>query len=447
MMGTTVARAATDFGELSARLAATGDVSVRGRLRSAVGLAIEAELPGARIGQLVRIERGTGAPLLAEVAGFREQGAILLPLGDAAGLSASDAVVSETTTLGIEVGDHLLGRVLDGLGSPIDGAGALRPSARATRMPLRGASVPAMQRPPITRPLSLGVRAIDALCTVGEGQRIGLFAGAGVGKSTLLSQIARHTDADVVVACLVGERGRELRQFIDDGLLAGGRPAVVVCAQSDEPPLLRVKSAQLATAIAEGYRAQGKRVLLLMDSLTRYARALREVALSLGELPARRGYPASVFAALPQLLERAGTSADGSITAVYSVLVEGDALDEPIGDELRGLLDGHVVLGRALAERNHYPAIDVLASLSRLMPTVAQPQHIAAAGKLRELLATYEDNRDLVTLGAYSRGGNAALDTAIVHIDAIERFLRQPRDERPSFESTLDTLTRITNQL
>jgi len=294
-----------------------------------------------------------------------------------------------------------------------------------------------LRRAPITRPLPLGVRAVDALLTVGEGQRLGLFAGSGVGKSTLLGQIARQTEADVAVIALVGERGREVGEFLDGALGPVGRArSVVVCATSDAPSLVRLRSAFVATAIAEWFRAQGKRVLFMLDSLTRVARAQREVGLAAGEPPARQGYPPSVFALLPRLLERTGTDERGSITALYTVLVAGGDMDEPIADEVRGILDGHVVLSRELAARGHWPAIDVLASLSRLMTAVAEAPHRAAAARLREWLAAHERHRDLIVLGAYEGGSDAATDAALARWDALMAFLRQTTEEAAPFAET-----------
>jgi type III secretion protein N (ATPase) len=298
-----------------------------------------------------------------------------------------------------------------------------------------------MTRPRIERPLVLGVRALDGLLTVGEGQRVGLFAGSGVGKSTLMGQIARQAEADVFVVCLIGERGREVREFLEDSLGDEGRArGVVVCATSDAPALVRLKSAHVATTIAEHFRDEGKRVLLLMDSVTRFARAGREVGLAAGEPPARRGYPPSVFAALPGLLERSGTNERGSITAFYTVLVEGGDMEEPIADEVRGILDGHVILDRELGARGRWPAIDVLRSLSRVMDAVSTAEHRELARQLRELLATYESKRDLIALGAYAKGSDARIDAAIARIDRIEGFLRQRRDENVSLPDTLAAL-------
>jgi FliI/YscN family ATPase len=337
--------------------------------------------------------------------------------------------------------EALLGRVLDGLGQPIDGGPPIEGDARE----VHGRAPSPLSRPRIERVLPTGVRALDAFATLGEGQRMGLFAGAGVGKSRLLGQIARGADCDVFVVCLVGERGRELSDFLHDALGEDGlRRGVVLCATSDSPPLVRMRCPLVATAIAEGFRDQGKRVLLLMDSVTRFARAARDVALAAGESPARRGYPPSVFAQLPALLVRAGTSERGSITGVYSVLVEGDDLDEPIADELRGLLDGHVVLSRALAQRGHFPAVDVPRSLSRLADRLVAPEHARAAATVRGHLSLYEQKRDLIALGAYQKGVDLRLDTALARIDSIEAFLRQTSDERVELAETVLQLQQLT---
>jgi type III secretion protein N (ATPase) len=434
-----------DLERLADTLAGTDAVSVQGRVRSIVGLAIEADVPGVRLGELVEIEREGHAPLLAEVVGFRDHGATLLPFGHAAGLGADDVVRPTGEVLEVVVGDALLGRVLDGLGRPLDGG----PPLQGERVPVHRAPPRALERPRIERPFVTGVRAIDGLLTLGEGQRIGVFAGSGVGKSTLLGQIARQAEADVFVVCLVGERGRELREFLDDALgVEGLARGVVVCATADEPPLVRMKSPLVATAIAEGFRAQGKRVLLLIDSVTRFARAARDVALSAGEAPVRRGYPSSVLAALPELCERAGTSPHASghaaITALYTVLVEGDDhVEDPVADELRGVLDGHIVLRRELASRGHFPAIDVPQSLSRLMPRIAQRQHASIAQAVRAHIATYEQKRDLVTLGAYAAGSDKRLDAALARIEAIEGYLRQHAQERSSMHDAVERLGKL----
>ena len=428
------------LGKLKSALAALDPVRVRGAVREVVGLSIRAAIPGVRVGELCEIERRGAPPLRAEVVGFHLDLATLMPLGTTESVGPDDPVTPLGRGLSVTIGDGVLGRVLDGLGEPIDGGAPLSGAAFAVN---RQPPSP-MSRPRITRPLALGVRALDALLTVGEGQRIGLFAGSGVGKSTLLGQIARQASADVFVVCLIGERGREVVEFLEDALGESGRArGVVVCATSDAPALVRLRSAYVATAIAEHFRDEGKRVLLLMDSVTRFARAGREVGLAAGEPPARRGYPPSVFAALPGLLERSGTSERGSITAFYTVLVEGGDMEEPIADEVRGILDGHVVLDRAIAARGRFPAIDPLVSLSRVMDGIVTAEHRDAARKIRELIAIYEEKRDLVTLGAYKKGSDPKLDVALAKIDAIEQFLRQRRDETSPFDKTVAELVRL----
>jgi len=410
---------------------------VAGRVKEVTGLVMRATIPSVRVGELVYVdveplpgETGghNATRLQAEVVGFRGNEIVLMPLGPVAGIGP-DAVVSPTgRTLSIQVGDGLLGRVIGGLGEPMDGAGPL--AGPSETWPVDRPAPDPLQRQRIRRPLALGVRAIDALLTVGEGQRVGIFAGAGVGKSALLGQIARNTEADVNVICLVGERGREVAEFVEDNLgPLGLRRSVVVAATSDAPSLVRLKSAFVATAIAEWFRERGKRVLLMMDSLTRFARAQREVGLAAGEPPVRHGFPPSVFALLPRLLERSGNAGRGSITALYTVLVAGGDMEEPVADEARAILDGHVVLSRELCERNHWPAIDVLGSLSRVMDFVVDSEQRKAAGRVRELLAAYERKRDLILLGAYKPGSDPRTDEALAKHEAINRFLRQELHE------------------
>ena len=419
-------------------LADADPIRAEGRVRALVGLAIRASLPGVRAGELVEILRRNLPPLEAEVVGFELEDAMLLPLGRADGIGPGDRVRATGRPLSVEASEALLGRVLDGLGRPLDGT----PLPPGIAWPVMRPAPAPLSRARVERPLATGVRALDGLMTLAEGQRLGVFAGSGVGKSTLLGRIARHADVDAVVVGLVGERGREVREMIEDCLGDALARSVVVCATSDEPPIVRMRCAWVATSLAEFFRDRGQRVLLVMDSVTRVARAAREVGLAAGEPPARRGYPPSVFAALPQLLERSGTAERGSITAVYTVLVEGSDMDEPIADEVRGILDGHVVLDRELAARGRLPAIDPLRSLSRVMDRVASPAHRAAARALREHLAIYEAKRDLVLLGAYKKGGDARLDDALAHLDAIERFLRQPGDEPCSFDQSVAELQR-----
>ena len=424
-----------DVVDLASALATLDEVNplrLAGRVTEVTGLVLKATIPGVRVGELVFIDEGNQR-LRAEAVGFRDEEVVLMPLGPVAGIGPDSMVSPTGRPLSVQVGPGLLGRVLDGLGQPCDGAGPI--AGETISWAVDRASPDPLTRRRIHAPLSLGVRAIDGMLTVGEGQRVGLFAGSGVGKSTLLGQIARNTDADVTIIALVGERGREVREFLDDTLGPQGlAKAVVVCATSDAPSLVRLKSAFVATALAEWFRDQGKRVLLIMDSLTRFARAQREVGLAAGEPPSRQGYPPSVFALLPRLLERAGQSNLGSITAVYSVLVAGGDLDEPVADEARGILDGHIVLSRALAERGHYPAIDVLPSLSRVMAAVTDDEHQRAAIKLRELLSVYEDKRDLIAVGAYKRGADPRVDEALNKIDRISQFLRQGVRERSTIE-------------
>ncbi len=431
----------TKVDDLIQRLERTDPVQARGRVRALVGLSLRAAIPGVRLGERVRVLRGNAPPLDAEVVGFTDEDATLLPIGSTDGIGPDDIVETTGRPFDIRCSEQLLGRVVDGLGNPVDGG----PPIEGERWEIdRGAPDP-LQRPRITEPMVLGLRAIDGLLTFGQGQRVGLFAGSGVGKSTLLGQIARQAEADVFVVCLIGERGREVREFLEDALgEEGQKKGVVVCATSDAPALVRLKSAHTATAIAEWFRDQGKRVLLLMDSVTRFARAAREVGLAAGEPPARRGYPPSVFARLPALLERSGTAATGSITGVYTVLVEGSDMEEPISDEVRGILDGHIVLTRELGARGRWPAIDILHSLSRVMNAVTDDTHLQTARAVREMLAVYEAKRDLVTLGAYKPGSDASLDAALQKIDAIEAFLRQDPHERSSYQDTLSSLAQLT---
>jgi type III secretion protein N (ATPase) len=432
--------------ELGEALAAIDDVNplrIAGKVSEVTGLVVRATIPGIRVGEMVHLDTGGPERLRAEVVGFRGEEVVLMPLGEVAGVGP-DALCSPTgRPLGIRVGEGVLGRVLDGLGAPMDGQG---PIAGATEEWAVDRPAPdPLRRRRITRPLSLGVRAIDALLTVGEGQRIGLFSGAGVGKSTLLGQIARNTEADVNVICLCGERGREVSEFLEDALGPAGRArSVVVCATSDAPSLVRLKSAFVATAIAEWFRERGRRVLFMMDSVTRFARAQREVGLAAGEPPARQGYPPSVFALLPRLLERTGNAQAGSITALYAVLVAGGDMEEPIADEVRGILDGHIVLSRELGARNHWPAIDVVPSLSRVMPLVTDAEHRQAAGHLRELLAAHERQRDLILLGAYQRGSDPRTDEALAKLDAIDHFLKQGVHEVSPFGETRARLLSLT---
>ncbi len=430
-----------DVERLRAAVDLARPLRLRGRITRLAGVVLEAAAAGLCQGEAVQVLTRGRAPLDAEVVGLREERAVLLPLGDVSGVGLASEVVGTGRAFGIRAGDALLGRVLDGLGRPLDGR-PLPPGLED--WPVDRPSPAPLARRRITRPLALGVRAIDALATVGEGQRVGLFAGAGVGKSTLLGQIARGTRAELSVICLVGERGREVREFVEDALGPEGLArSVVVAATSDAPALVRLKAAHVATALAEWFAERGHAVLFMLDSLTRYARAQREVGLAAGEPPARHGYPPSAFAALPRLLERTGNRARGGITALYTVLVAGDDLEEPIADEVRGLLDGHVVLDRRVAERGRFPAVDPLASLSRVMPAITTEAHRAAAARLRATVAAAERVRDLVAVGAYRRGSDAETDAALARLPAIEAFLAQPAGERAPLEATLARLAEV----
>ena len=413
-------------------------VRVRGRVTELTGLVLKATVPGVRVGEVVVI-RGQGrSAVRAEVVGFKGEQVMLMPLGELGGIGPDSEVVPMGRPLTIRCGEGLLGRVLNGLGEPLDGR--LLPSDLCDWSVDRDCPDP-FTRQRVDKPLSLGLRCIDGLLTVGQGQRVGLFAGSGVGKSTLMGQIARQTAADLCVVALIGERGREVREFIEDSLGEEGlRRSVVVCATSDQPPLVRLRAAFVATAIAEFFRERGGNVLFMLDTVTRLARAQREIGLAVGEPPARQGYPPSVFSMLPKILERTGNSAKGTCTAIYTVLVAGGDMDEPIADEVRGILDGHFVLNRSLAERNQWPAMDVLASLSRVMNGIVTREHRAAAGKLREALAIYEKQRDLILLGAYQYGTDPRTDDAIDKHDRIAAFLKQGTDDRSTFEETVEGL-------
>jgi len=425
-----------DIEALRAKLAAVPTVRASGRVLGVTGLSLRFAMPGVRVGDVVLVRR-RGEPLACEVVGFDRGEAIGMALGALAGVGPDDEVEATGGPLQVRAGESLLGRVVDGLGRPFDGGPAIEGELVAVdRDPPA-----ALDRRPVARPLATGVRVVDGLLTLGEGQRVGLFAGSGVGKSTLLGAIARGADADVVVVALVGERGREVGEFLERSLGEDGRrKSVVVVATSDVAALERLRAAQVATAYAEHFRDRGERVLLLVDSVTRFARAQREVGLAAGEPPARRGYPPSVFAMLPRLLERSGQGPRGSITAIYTVLVEGGDMDEPIADEVRGVLDGHVVLDRATAARGRYPAVDVTVSLSRVMDGIVAEEHREGARRLRALLATYEAKRDLVTLGAYAKGSDKDLDEALARLPRIEAFLRQDAGERSAFDATVGAL-------
>lgn len=420
-------------------------IQIRGRVTQVTGTIIKAVVPGVRVGELCELRNPDQTlSLLAEVVGFQQHHALLTPLGNMFGISSNTEVSPMGKMHEVGVGDHLLGKILDGLGRPFDGAQSQEPSAW---YPVYRDAPPPMQRKLIEKPISLGVRSIDGLLTCGEGQRMGIFAAAGGGKSTLLAKLIRSADVDVTVLALIGERGREVREFIEHDLGEDGMArSVLVVATSDRPAMERAKAAFVATSIAEYFRDQGKRVLLLMDSVTRFARAQREIGLAAGEPPTRRGYPPSVFAALPKLMERAGQSDKGSITALYTVLVEGDDMTEPVADETRSILDGHIILSRKLAAMNHYPAIDVLRSASRVMNQIVEPDHQASAAHLREMLAKYEEVELLIKIGEYQHGADPRADLAIAQSDDIRAFLRQGTHEPSDLEGAIAQLKGIAGQ-
>lgn len=416
-------------------------VRVRGRVTELTGLVIKASVPGVRVGEMVEVRGRTRGAVKAEVVGFQGDEVMLMPLGELSGIGPDSEVVPTGKPLTIRVGEGLLGRVLNGIGEPIDGR-PLPPGLMDWSVD-RDCPDPFTRRR-VERPLPLGVRCIDGLLTVGEGQRIGLFAGSGVGKSTLMGQIARNTKAELNVIALIGERGREVREFIEDALGEEGlKRSVVVCATSDQPSLVRLRAAYVATAIAEYFRDRGGNVMFMLDTVTRLARAQREIGLAIGEPPARQGYPPSVFSMLPRILERTGNSDKGGCTAIYTCLVAGGDMDEPIADEVRGILDGHFILNRSLGERNQWPAMDVLASLSRVMTGIVSKEHKKAAAKLRETLATYEKQRDLILLGAYQYGTDPRTDYAIDKYEAIIEYLKQGTDENITFEQTVKGLVAL----
>lgn len=398
-------------------------IRLHGKVTQVVGLVIEGYCPDTSVGAICEIKPLEGEPIPAEVVGFRNNKTLLMPLGElrGVGLDSLISVLRDKASLG--VGPLLLGRVIDGLGNPIDDKGPIRIEEE---YPIYALPVNPMTRPPIRKPLDLGIRSINGLLTCGQGQRVGIMAGSGVGKSTLLGMIARYTEADVNVIALIGERGRELREFIEKDLQEQGlQKSVVVVATSDQPPLVRMRGAYIATTIAEYFQKQGKKVLLMMDSATRFAMAMREVGLAIGEPPTTKGYTPSVFAALPKLLERTGNFPEGSITALYTVLVEGDDFNEPISDAMRSILDGHIVLSRDLAARSIYPPIDVMASASRVMTDVTSREHQELASKFKQVMATYRQSEDLINIGAYKAGSNPGIDYAVSHITEMQSYLKQ----------------------
>ena len=418
-------------------------LDVKGRVVQVVGTIIKAVVPGVKIGELcvLRNPWEDDFELMAEVVGFSKEAALLTPFGEIVGVSSATEVIPTGQTHSVAVGPDMLGRVLDGIGNPMDGG---PPVAAESYYPVYGPPPNPMARNLITKPISLGVRVLDSVLTCGEGQRMGIFAAAGGGKSTLLASIIRNTEAEIIVLVLIGERGREVREFIEEDLGEEGlKKSVLVIATSDRSSMERLKAAYCATSVAEYFRDKGKRVLLMMDSVTRFARAQREIGLAAGEPPTRRGFPPSVFATLPRLMERAGQSDKGSITGLYTVLVEGDDMTEPVADETRGILDGHIILSRRLAAANHYPAIDVLASVSRVMNNIVEEEHVKAAGHLRKMLAKYAEVEMLIKLGEYKPGGDRDTDEAVQKIDAINGFLKQHTHEKANFDETLQKMIEI----
>ena len=431
-----IARLARDLPE-------TRGLVVEGRLTRMVGLTLEAIGCRAAIGEICEILNEGGEPIEAEVVGFAGESLYLMPTGEIRGLQPDARVVPTGRVSEVAVGEGLLGRIIDGNGMPLDGKG---PLAVRERWPLTGESINPLARDPIRAPLDVGIRAINALLSVGRGQRLGLFAGSGVGKSVLLGMMTRYTNADVVVVGLIGERGREVKEFVDNILGSEGLSrSVVVAVPADQPPLRRMHGAMLATSVAEYFRAQGRQVLLLMDSLTRYAQAQREIGLAINEPPATKGYPPSVFAKLPQLVERAGNGdrGGGSITAFYTVLAEGDDQNDPIADAARAILDGHVVLSRRIAETGQYPAIDIEASVSRAMNDIVSREHRQAAREFKQLYSLYQQNRDLISVGAYETGSNEQIDLAIRAMPMLQAFLAQDMDTRVDLQQSIDELMQL----
>ncbi|MFC1617525.1 flagellar protein export ATPase FliI [Candidatus Margulisiibacteriota bacterium] len=413
-------------------------IRVVGKVVQVVGLVVEAQVQGVSVGELCTIELDEKTNINAEVVGFKEKKVLLMPLGTVSGIKPGSKIYATGNPIEVKVGWNLLGRILNGLGEPMDKKGEIE---FETKYPIDKDPPDPVMRPRITDVLPLGVKALDGLLTLGRGQRIGIFSGSGVGKSTLMGMLARNAKADVNVISLVGERGREVKDFIEESLGEEGlKKSVVICATSDNPPLIRLKGAMVGTAVAEFFRDQGKDVLFMMDSVTRFAMAQREIGLATGEPPTTKGYTPSVFAMLPRLMERTGTSDKGSITAIYTVLVEGGDTDEPIADATRGILDGHIMLDRGLAARNHYPCIEIGHSVSRLFTNINAKDHQAAAAKLREVMAKYTEAEDLINIGAYVEGSNPKIDYAVSKIDIVNSFLKQATHENIAFEDTVEQL-------
>ncbi|MDE3046545.1 MAG: flagellar protein export ATPase FliI [Verrucomicrobiota bacterium] len=432
------------FDKLISHLEEVELTTVHGRITEVVGMLIRAVIPQVKMGEVCLIKRA-GDPLVAEVVGFTKEEVILSPLGDMKGIGPSSEVIPLRMQMHIKVGPGLLGRVLNGMGQPLD-EDTKGPLLVEESFPVINSPPDPLKRKLIHKPISIGVRSIDGILTCGEGQRIGIFAAAGVGKSTLLGMIAQNAVADINVISLIGERGREVREFLENDLGPEGlKRSVVIVSTSDQAAQMRINAAYVGTAIAEYFREQGKSVILMMDSVTRFARALREIGLAAGEPPARAGFTPSVFATLPRLLERSGNSAKGSITAFYTILVAGDDLNEPVSDEVRSILDGHIILSSELARQYHYPAVDVLASISRVLPQIVDRQHLDLIGKLREVLANYKKNELLIRIGEYKPGSDKNADFALKYIDKVNRFLKQQVNEKAPFEETLKQLKSLFN--
>jgi flagellum-specific ATP synthase len=431
-----------DFEKLVDRVKDIPFIISEGKVKKIIGLTVEVEGIKGFVGELCTVYNQSNHPIDCEVVGFKDEGVILMPLGELTGIGAGCKVIAKGIPLSVKCSDELLGKVLDGLGNPIDGSEVVS----GERYSLFNQPPDPLKRKRITKVMPTGIRAIDGFLTCGEGQRIGIFAGSGVGKSTTLGMMARTAKADVNVIALIGERGREVLDFIERDLgQEGMKKSVVVCATSDKSPLVRLKGALTATSIAEYFRDQGKKVILMMDSVTRFAMAQREVGLAIGEPPAQKGYTPSVFAMLPKLMERTGLSDKGSITAFYTVLVDGDDFNEPIADTVRGILDGHIVLSRNLAHKNHYPAIDILNSVSRLMNEIAEDEHKNSASLARDILATYKEAEDLINIGAYENGSNKNIDMSIAYIDKVNDFLKQRVNENTPFENSEKMLSDMLN--
>jgi flagellum-specific ATP synthase len=425
------------------RIEESSTIRFSGRISHVVGLVIESVGPAVSIGELCYIDNDHGERVAAEVVGFKENKVLLMPLGEMKGINPGSEVTATGHSLSVPVGPGLLGRIIDGLGNPLDGKG---PIQRDVEYACDNAPINPLKRRPIEEPLVTGIKAIDGLLTCGRGQRVGIFAGSGVGKSVLLGMIARSSNADVNVIALIGERGREVLEFIERDLGEEGlKRSVIVVATSDQPALVRIKGAMIASSIAEYFRDCGQDVVLMMDSLTRFAMAQREVGLAVGEPPTSKGYTPSVFALMPRLLERSGSTMKGSITGLYTVLVEGDDMNDPVADSARAILDGHIVLSRELASQNHFPAIDVNQSISRVMTSVTNQQHLQDAQNIKNILATYQKARDLIDIGAYQHGSNPKIDHAVKMIDTVNGFLTQRIEDQCDYDTSLATVQALSS--